>query len=106
MRYRNEYTVPVFEEKEMDKVLKLEGVQDALLKNYHLSKVNPTAVLVTIHTKKGVYDMDQQSPKKLTKEEKLAISNKLAGSAKLFSYEGLKESDRIANREDWEEDVK
>ena len=44
------------------------------------------------------------SEKKLTKAEKRELAMKLAGSAKFFSYEGLKESDRIANREDWEEE--
>lgn len=44
--------------------------------------------------------------KRLTKEEKRALHKRLAGSAKHFSLEGLKESDRIANREDWEEDIK
>lgn len=46
------------------------------------------------------------SKEKLTKEEKLKALGNIVGSAKHFSYEGLKESDRIANREDWEEDVK
>jgi len=41
--------------------------------------------------------------KKLTKEEKLALHKKLAGSAKLFSKAGVEESLRIANREDWED---
>jgi hypothetical protein len=40
---------------------------------------------------------------KLTKEEKKALHKQVAGSAKLFSKEGVKESLRIANREDWED---
>ncbi|MGD6855081.1 hypothetical protein ACQCVO_08410 [Bacillus infantis] len=42
---------------------------------------------------------------KLTKAEKRELAMKLAGSAKHFSYDGLKETDRISNREEWEEDV-
>ncbi len=45
-------------------------------------------------------------PKRLTKEEKLALHKELAGSAQHFSYKGLKEAINIANREEWEEDVK
>lgn len=41
--------------------------------------------------------------KKLTKEEKLELHKKLAGSAKLHSEDGIKELNRIANREDWKE---
>lgn len=41
--------------------------------------------------------------KRLTKEEKIALHKKLAGSARRFSAEGIEESLRIANREDWEE---
>jgi hypothetical protein len=41
--------------------------------------------------------------KKLTKEEKKALHKRLAGSAKLFSKEGVVESLKIANREDWED---
>jgi hypothetical protein len=37
--------------------------------------------------------------KRLTKEEKLALSKKLAGSADHFSIEGVEETIRIANRE-------
>lgn len=42
----------------------------------------------------------------LSKAEKRALHKKLSGSAKHFSYKGLKESDRIANREEWEENTK
>lgn len=42
--------------------------------------------------------------KRLTKEEKLALSRKLAGSADRFSAEGIKETIRIANREYEQED--
>ncbi|WP_041638491.1 hypothetical protein [Anoxybacillus flavithermus] len=41
--------------------------------------------------------------KKLTKEEKKALHKRLAGSAKLFSKEGVAESLKIANREEWED---
>ncbi|EMT45803.1 hypothetical protein [Anoxybacillus flavithermus] len=41
--------------------------------------------------------------KKLTKEEKKALHKRLAGSTKLFSKEGVLESLRIANREEWED---
>ncbi|OAO76244.1 hypothetical protein A0O32_0433 [Anoxybacillus flavithermus] len=41
--------------------------------------------------------------KKLTKEEKKALHKRLAGSGKLFSKEGVLESLRIANREEWED---
>ncbi|MCG3084444.1 hypothetical protein MX569_11465 [Anoxybacillus kestanbolensis] len=37
--------------------------------------------------------------KRLTKEEKLALAEKLAGSADCFSVKGVEESIRIANRE-------
>lgn len=43
----------------------------------------------------------KSNDKQLTKEEKLLLIEKLAGSAKRFSLEGLCESDRIVNREDW-----
>lgn len=44
--------------------------------------------------------------KRLSKEEKLALSRRLAGSAKLFSPEGVEEVIRIANREyDQEEEA-
>lgn len=43
--------------------------------------------------------------KKLTNAEKRELALKLAGSAKYFSYAGLKEADRIANREEWEQDA-
>ncbi|PLR78907.1 hypothetical protein CU633_03495 [Bacillus sp. V3-13] len=48
----------------------------------------------------------QPVKKRLTKAEKRALHQKLAGSARHFSLEGLREADRIANREDWEEDVR
>jgi hypothetical protein len=41
--------------------------------------------------------------KKLTKAEKKALHERLAGSARLFSKEGVLESLRIANREEWED---
>jgi hypothetical protein len=53
-------------------------------------------------TNKGVIIV-KPTKKKLTKEEKLALSKQLAGSARLFSKEGVEESLRIANREDWED---
>lgn len=37
--------------------------------------------------------------KRLTKEEKLVLAEKLAGSADYFSVKGVEESIRIANRE-------
>ncbi|WP_377917994.1 hypothetical protein [Bacillus songklensis] len=44
--------------------------------------------------------------KRLWKEEKLALSRRLAGSAKLFSPESVEEAIRIANREyDQEEEA-
>ncbi|PEJ56349.1 hypothetical protein CN692_18390 [Bacillus sp. AFS002410] len=43
--------------------------------------------------------------KRLTKEEKLALSKKLAGSVDRFSLEGVEETIRIANRE-YDEDYK
>jgi len=41
--------------------------------------------------------------KKLTKEEKLNLHKKLAGSVKLHTKEGIKEMIQIANREHWKE---
>lgn len=37
--------------------------------------------------------------KRLTPEEKLALSNNLAGSAKMFSYQGVEDAIKIANRD-------
>ncbi|EGL84136.1 hypothetical protein CathTA2_0302 [Caldalkalibacillus thermarum TA2.A1] len=49
-------------------------------------------------------DKVKSQKKKLTKEEKRDLAAKLAGSAKYFSNEGIKESLKIAGREDWEDE--
>lgn len=81
------------------------------IKKYIRAKRRPSAVLDIVGPLISVIEEEDEIvlkpvKKRLTKEEKLALSKELAGSAKHFSSEGLKESDRIANREDWEEDVK
>lgn len=77
------------------------------IKRYIRDKRRPGAFLGMVDTLISVEeDKDEISmkplKKRLTKEEKLALSKELAGSAKHFSLEGLRESDRIANREDWD----
>lgn len=59
---------------------------------------------ILVETPKDEIDMKPEQ-KKLTKEEKLKMLNKIAGKARFFDAEGLQESDRIANREDGEEDA-
>ncbi|MFZ3590037.1 hypothetical protein ACOI1C_12335 [Bacillus sp. DJP31] len=54
------------------------------------------------HRKKEVIEV-KPVKRKLSKEEKKALHKKLAGSARLFSKEGVEESLRIANRDDWED---
>jgi hypothetical protein len=44
-------------------------------------------------------EVDPVKKKRLTVEEKLALSKKLAGSAKLFSTKGVEDAIKIANRE-------
>lgn len=60
---------------------------------------------VPVLTEEQMKEVIQVRPekKKLTKEEKKALYKRLAGSAKLFSKEGVLESLRIANREEWED---
>ncbi|MCP3763773.1 hypothetical protein NLX67_15470 [Domibacillus sp. A3M-37] len=50
--------------------------------------------------------LTQPEKKRLTKEQRLELAKSLAGSAKHFTLEGLRESDRIMSREDWEEEAK
>ncbi|MCA1322439.1 hypothetical protein LC085_21420 [Bacillus tianshenii] len=81
------------------------------IKKYIRDKRRPGAVLEIVESLISVMEEEDEIvmkpvKKRLTKEEKLALSKELAGSAKHFSLEGLQESDRIANREDWEENVK
>jgi hypothetical protein len=54
----------------------------------------------------GVTPVMEPTKINLMQSERLELSKKLDGSAKHFTYAGLQESDRIANREEWEEDVK
>jgi hypothetical protein len=51
------------------------------------------------NTPKEVIQLKPVKKKRLTVEEKLALSKKLAGSAKLFSYQGIEDAIKIANRE-------
>ncbi|WP_235576142.1 hypothetical protein [Rossellomorea vietnamensis] len=59
----------------------------------------PTVVI----TPKERISVEPRVKKKLTKEEKKVLHKQVAGSAKLFTKEGVKESLSIANREDWED---
>lgn len=105
MTYKERITIPVVDD-DFERVLDLKGIRDVLTYEYNISKYDAAGVTVTIRTEKGREDEMTKQKKKLNKEEKRKLLQELAGSAKHFSYEGLKESDRIANRGDWEEYVK
>lgn len=74
----------------------------------YLERNNVEIDVVTTLEEESAKEVVKLTPvkKTLTKAEKRELHKKLAGSAKHFSLEGLKESDRIANREEWEEEDK
>jgi hypothetical protein len=86
----------------------------ALSKQLRRQQVEPSQVEIRIGDRHKLIPAEVTPPKerinveprvktKLTKEEKKALHKQVAGSAKLFTKEGVKESLRIANREDWED---
>ncbi|WHY71926.1 hypothetical protein [Fictibacillus enclensis] len=66
-------------------------------------KTQHAPVAVVIDSKED--DSMKPEKRRLTVEEKLKLAEKIVGKAKYFDREGLRESDCIANREDWEEDA-
>ncbi|MDN4523936.1 hypothetical protein [Fictibacillus fluitans] len=75
------------------------GVVVRVIKSHNRS--NPVGIVVEEQK-----DETNMAPKKkLTIDEKLQLLNKIAGKAKHYDAETIKESDRIARREDWKDEA-
>lgn len=83
--------------KEILKHPKLKGKLYGKLYDRHTVEVE----IITAEEEKEPKEVIHLKPvkKRLTVEEKLALSKKLAGSAKVFSYKGVEDAIKIGNRE-------
>lgn len=82
-------------------ILNHPGLKGKLYGKFYNRNALEIEVLHTLEEELQPKEVIQLKPvkKRLTPEEKLALSKNLAGSAKLFSYQGVKDTIKIANRE-------
>lgn len=82
-------------------ILKHPRLKDKLYGKHYARTALEIEVVTAVEEDQSPKEVIQLKPvkKRLTVEEKLALSRKLQGSAKIFSAEGVEDAIRIANRD-------